>query len=79
MKPATLKDIRAALDLGATPMADLLGVMPRTYYRYEAGTTKIPLTVERFLITLLKYPNVRNDAIAGVRHEDQNAAPAEAL
>ncbi len=76
MDAKTLKEIRAALSLGAGDMAQLLGIMPRTYYRYEGAQTKIPLTVERYLITLLKYPNVRNDAILAVRGNTKDSPHA---
>lgn len=67
MKPHLLQDIRSTLKLSVQEMSDLLGVMGRTYYRYESGKTPIPMAVEKHIITLLKYPNVLNEAILKVK------------
>ena len=53
MKPEMLKDVRTRLKLGVPEMCALLGVHPRTYYRYEEGVSTVPLCVETHIITLL--------------------------
>jgi transcriptional regulator with XRE-family HTH domain len=69
MKPALLKEIRERLGLTVSEFAHILGVMPRTYYRYESAKTRAPLTVERLIVTLLKCPNVLNESIAAARQD----------
>lgn len=56
MSPSTLKDVRTYLKLPVEAMAALLGTAQRTYYRYEAGHTPVPLQVETHIITLLNNP-----------------------
>lgn len=58
MKPSELRHVRERLKLPVEPMADLLGVSKRNYYRYESGEVSIPLTVELLLVTLLQSPNI---------------------
>lgn len=67
MTDAQLKRCQAAFDLDGKQMAQLLGTSERTYYRWIAGRGRIAGTVDRYLTTLLKYPQVRDAVIAEVR------------
>lgn len=57
------KQIRERFALPVDRMAKLVGVKRRQWYRYEEGTTAIPLTVEKLLVILLRYEQVRQDAL----------------
>ena len=61
-----LKHVRLTLKLSVDEMSALLGSPKRTYYRYERMDA-IPLTVAKFVVTLLTYPHVINAEIAKVR------------
>lgn len=50
---------RQILGLGQKDMARTVGVSLRTWFRYEAGDTPVPLTVEKHLLNILKYDEVR--------------------
>ena len=61
-----LKHVRLTLKLSIAEMAALLGAPKRTYYRYERMLA-LPLTVAKFVVTLLTYPQVINAEIAKIR------------
>jgi transcriptional regulator with XRE-family HTH domain len=47
MTPYELKAIREAAGLTQIEAAELLGILPRSYQRYEYGERKIPVPTER--------------------------------
>lgn len=67
MKAEELARCQRYLELTVPQMAVLLGAQPRTYWRWIAGKTRIPGTVDALMVILLKYPQVRSDAVAAVR------------
>lgn len=69
MMGSQLKTIRRRLELSVDEMARLLGAQGRTYYRYEKAR-RVPLTIERFVVTLLKNPSVLWAEIKELRSAD---------
>ena len=67
MNASTLKDVREKLALPVEAMSALLGTGLRTYYRYEAGTSQVPLCVESHIITLLNNPNYLMSKVAALK------------
>jgi len=54
------------LQLMPRDMAKLCGVGVRTYYRYEK-LPALPMTLQLYLFTLLKYPHILADHVARVK------------
>ncbi len=57
--PQLATQIRTSFGLDHTQMAVLVGTSQRQWYRYEDGSTPVPMTIERYLVLLMKYPEIR--------------------
>jgi len=70
---AQLAKIREAFGLSSIQMAKLLNAPHRTYWRWEKGDSRVPGIGVNYLLTLLRYEQVRNEALQtakGTPHGD---------
>ncbi|UQZ90740.1 XRE family transcriptional regulator [Deltaproteobacteria bacterium Smac51] len=64
-----LCELREDHDLTQKKVAEILGILPQTYARYESGERALPV---RHLFTLADYFKVSSDYILGLAKRDEH-------
>lgn len=67
MNKDQLARCRAYFGLLGWQMAALLGAHERAYWRWEGGAARVPGTVDVYISTLLRFPQVRTQELERVK------------